>query len=327
MCLKGGEYMSVFKKNEKFYHEGSRSYVTILEYDKSTNYVKVQFHATSDNSGGVIETDIRTYEYFEKYGRRNPFWKSCHGVGYIGEFKTNPRSGKDMIRFKLLRIWEDMIARCYNPNSTNSAKYFHKNVTVDPIWHSFHNFYLWAMDREKSNYIYDSDMSLDKDLFQLNVKDKIYSPNTCIFLPKWLNTALVSVLDKRDANLPLPHGVVYERSGKFTARVHLAFNGRVFLRSQLHTSYVLAEVYSAYVVVKEYYMHSMTKYLYDKKMLNDRAMFQIFKIKISCPQVNNGFINRNMRTSQIELAFKKIDNLINELKEEDTLKVQRLSKR
>ena len=52
-------------------------------------------------------------------------------------------------------------------------------------WHCFTNFLDWF----KLNYIENCD--LDKDLLQFNIENKIYSPNTCVFLDNKMNNFIV----------------------------------------------------------------------------------------------------------------------------------------
>ena len=77
------------------------------------------------------------------------------------------------------RTWSNMINRCY------SAKYQERNKTymgcsVTDEWLTFSNFKAWM---EKQNF---EGMQLDKDL--LFEGNKVYSPETCVFVTKAVNT-------------------------------------------------------------------------------------------------------------------------------------------
>lgn len=317
----------IILEGETFFHEIAKVKVTLLKYDENTREVKIQFHSTESTVGGIIDGYIHEYAYFKKYGRKNPFERSFLGVGYLGEFRATSSDKNTPVRTKLLRIWEDMIKRCYDPTCNNAKNYHDKNVVVDSRWHNFHNFYLWAIDKDQGGFIYNMNMSLDKDLFQFNRSNKVYSPEVCVFLPHNINTSLASL--EREVNksgdFNLPPGVVYERSGKYTARIHLAFNGKVFLRKQIHTSESLSEVYSTYVVIKEHYLKELASYYYSMNLINSRALDQLYKIKMSCAQVSDGFINRNIQLPSVTESIRIINELFKKLKEDDTLKAQRLS--
>ena len=82
----------------------------------------------------------------------------------------------------IYECWRNMIHRCYN------EKYLKKNPTyIDCVvcdeWKLYSNFKKWFLE----NYI--KDYQLDKDLLG---DGKIYSPNTCCFVSKEINTFLTN---------------------------------------------------------------------------------------------------------------------------------------
>ena len=71
--------------------------------------------------------------------------------------------------------WHNMINRCY------SGRYpSYKGVTVCEEWKYFTAFYGWW----KKNHV--KDYALDKDLKVPG--NKIYGPDTCLYIPGWMNT-------------------------------------------------------------------------------------------------------------------------------------------
>lgn len=131
---------------------------------------------------------------------KNPYNINVYSVGCVGEFQPskNPNSGN-----KLYETWRGMIRRCYY-----GIDYYrndsYKNTMMCDEWLNFSNFHKWAID----NYI--EGFVLDKDLMQIFSENKIYSPETCIFIPKELNGFLV---DKFKQKTP------YFRKGKYEVRV------------------------------------------------------------------------------------------------------------
>lgn len=94
-----------------------------------------------------------------------------------------------------------MLKRCYNP-ATESSKIIYEGVTVCDEWKIYENFHKWAISQK-----FESGWHLDKDLL---VKDnKVYSPNTCVFLPTELNSFLT---DRRNHRGLYPLGVTYRKS-------------------------------------------------------------------------------------------------------------------
>lgn len=123
----------------------------------------------------------RRYDNFKRGKISCPYERSVFGVGYIGEGKYKCRENGKITR--VYQTWHSMLQRCY------SEEYHKRQPTyigceVCDEWHNFQNFAEWY----ENNYyeIEGETMALDKDvLFKHN---KIYSPNTCIYVPQTINT-------------------------------------------------------------------------------------------------------------------------------------------
>lgn len=74
--------------------------------------------------------------------------------------------------------WKDMLKRCYSPREQEKRPTY-KDCSVIEEWHLFSNFKKWYDENYKEGY------HLDKDL--LYEGNKVYSPITCIFLPRKIN--------------------------------------------------------------------------------------------------------------------------------------------
>jgi hypothetical protein len=68
------------------------------------------------------------------------------GTRSCGCLKTNPNSQykTDETFNNILRVWQGMKSRCYNPKHSNSKYYLGKDVVVCEEWKSFRPFYEWA---------------------------------------------------------------------------------------------------------------------------------------------------------------------------------------
>ena len=130
---------------------------------------------------------------------KNPYTINVYSVGCIGEFPPfkNLKNGK-----KLYEIWRGMLRRCYYGTEYHKNNSY-KNTSVCEEWLNFSNFHKWAIE----NYFYKG--VLDKDIFQLNSENKVYSPETCIFLPQKINSFIRS---KFKTKTP------YFRDGKYEVR-------------------------------------------------------------------------------------------------------------
>jgi len=143
--------------------------VEIMEYNGHKN-VKINI-VNSENAF------FATYGNIIKKSVKNPYFKSVFNVGYfgVGEYKVDTYS-------KCYTTWSSMLRRCYTDVSVgNTSTYLDK--VVDEEWHNFQNYAKWFYE----NYyeIEGETMALEKDiLFKGN---KIYSKDTCVFVPKLIN--------------------------------------------------------------------------------------------------------------------------------------------
>lgn len=147
-----------------------------------------------------------SYHAFKRGEIVSPYCKVLCGVGYKGEGKYNHLYGKKTHNTtKCYRTWTNMIKRCYSER----AKYVrqtYKNATVCEEWWNFQVFAEWF---EENYYeIEGKEMHLDKDI--LYKGNKIYSPETCVFVPNNINN-LFTKSDKARGKYPI--GVTYDERG------------------------------------------------------------------------------------------------------------------
>lgn len=130
--------------------------------------------------------------------------KLAHGIAYNskGCYKT---SGTDKVAYS---TWQNMITRCY-------SKVFHIKCptyigcSVTEPWLDYQNFAEWFYSNKYSNIGY----QLDKDLLLPN--NKVYSPETCCFVPQEINKLLI---DSKSARSKNPQGVSFNKPmGKYFA--------------------------------------------------------------------------------------------------------------
>ena len=142
-----------------------------------------------------------------KQGIRNPYRRGYSGTGYLGEGYYSPENSR-----QIFTIWSNMLTRCYDEESLK------KNITyvgcsVDSIWHSFQNFAMWC---EYQPEFKNKDWCLDKDIAERG--NKLYSPDTCSFVPVEINNLFTLRGNKRGE---YPLGVHKEKkSGRFIAQIN-----------------------------------------------------------------------------------------------------------
>ena len=101
-------------------------------------------------------------------------------------------------------VWLSMLTRCYNSRFLkNNETYIGCEVCDE--WLEFQNFAEWFHQNYKDGY------QLDKDL--LTKGNKIYSPETCCFVPQEINLLLVRRQNRRGK---YPIGVSRDKT-KFAA--------------------------------------------------------------------------------------------------------------
>lgn len=168
--------------------------MTVIDYINSDN-VYVQF-----DNGYITKT---SWNNFNKGNIKSPYCKTFRGIGYLGEGKYSC----DDIWYD---YWRAMIERVHIKNDNFHRTYV--NVTIYEEWYNYQCFAKWAEENyyEIDNY----KMELDKDI--LVKGNKIYSPNTCVFVPDIMNVLLLKS-DKSRGDLPI--GVYWhERDQEYRAQ-------------------------------------------------------------------------------------------------------------
>ena len=137
--------------------------------------------------------ECTNYGNFKRGNIKCPYERSVYGVGYLGEGKYK---AKENGKFKEeYIIWRSMLQRCYDPKfqEKNSS---YKGCSVEDYLLNFQHMAEWI----KENYyeVPGETMCLDKDI--LYKGNKIYSRDTCIFVPQRINTLFTKRNSERGNN-------------------------------------------------------------------------------------------------------------------------------
>ena len=104
--------------------------------------------------------------------------------------------------------WHGMLRRCYSPAwQLRHPSYI--GCTVDERWHSFMAFREWVLSQPEWEGLH-----LDKDL--LSPGNKVYSPDTCLFVSQAVNKFLT--FQKSTPTL-YPPGIYTIPSGKYIVKI------------------------------------------------------------------------------------------------------------
>ena len=142
-------------------------------------YVAIQ--EQQDRTGSVTEEEIMQIVNAVGYKSDdwNPwFWRrTVCGVGYYGMI-MNAKEYTSAVYV----TWQNMIQRCYSKKLQKKYKPQYRDKSVCEEWHNYANFKLWYEEHITEG----CQIDLDKDL--LKQGNKIYSPETCVFIEHYINT-------------------------------------------------------------------------------------------------------------------------------------------
>lgn len=141
-----------------------------------------------------------------------------YGVGvndFIGKV-SETRSGKQKF-YPFYLVWNGMLRRCYS-NEYQEKYPTYAGVKVCDEWLSLSAFKVWF----DLNFV--DGWQIDKDLI---VKGDVYSPESCVFVPQWLNSFTI---DSGASRGDFPIGVSLEkRTGMFRSSCRNGLGKQEFL--------------------------------------------------------------------------------------------------
>lgn len=203
------------------------------------------------------------------------FRKPICGIGTNdADYITQPVINGKQMRCPYYVAWASMLGRCY------SAKYQASHPTyagcsVVKEWLTFSNFKKWMKHQDWRG------KQLDKDI--LIVGNKVYSPDTCIFVSSAVNKLLIDSAAKRG---DYPQGVAWDKiMGKY--RSYCNVNGKL-----KHLGY-FGRANEAEVAYLEFKITHVTK------IANDQPL-----------NIKNGLLNHVK-------IFRNLANNINDIKGSD----------
>lgn len=189
----------------------------------------------------------RTYQQFKNGNIKCPYEPRVYNTGYLGEgpFLASENGKKT----RAYNTWKEMLRRCCDVEY-HKRQPTYKDCEVCEEWLNFQNFAEWY---EENYYeIPGEQMALDKDI--LTKGNKVYSPESCVFVPKSINSLFVKC-DSTRGDLPI--GVSYNKQRKkYIARCNIR-TGKI---KHLGCYDMPEEAFNIYKTFKEAYI---------KKVAND----------------------------------------------------------
>lgn len=218
-----------------------------------------EYRTSQDITVRFIEsgyTTDTTYRVFSIGSVKCPYDRSVFGVGYLGEGIY--KAVENGIATEQYKVWNAMMQRCYSMKfQENHPTYI--GCTVDERWHNYQVFAKWY--DENFYKVGNHRTHLDKDI--LVKGNKVYSPETCVFVPQFINGLFI----KRNASRgDFPVGVRRGNKNptKFEALVQDNKGGRLFLG----TFNTPEEAFFKYKECKENVIRTVADEFKDKIPLN-----------------------------------------------------------
>lgn len=163
---------------ERCNNQGSK--MRVIKYNSASD-ITIKF----DNG----YTTKGLYSNFKIGNIKNPYDKTVHGVGYIGEGQYKVSEKQKMTIY--YQHWQSILQRCYDDKFQNKYPSY-KGCIICEEWLNYQTFAKWF---DENYYKVENDrMCVDKDILIKN--NKLYSPDTCLIVPNRINTLFL----KNDAN-------------------------------------------------------------------------------------------------------------------------------
>lgn len=159
--------------------------IEIIEYFGATN-ITIKFLLT-----GEIVRNLQ-YSHIKRGLVANFFHPSVYGIGYFGRGIYNNKQHSS-----IYDCWRGILRRCYAKENRYKT---YRDTVVHESWHNFQVFAKWYEENYVEGY------EIDKDIICPNCK--IYSPETCAFVPQEINKIFTNIKCKKSS---LPTGVVFNK--------------------------------------------------------------------------------------------------------------------
>ena len=227
----------------------------ILKYNDAYN-VEIQFINTGFET--VVELgNIRNG------GVKDSYSPSVYGVGILGTKYPSKING---VITKEYVLWKNMLKRCYSDKYQNKYPTYIDCEASDKF-KSYEYFYEWC---HKQVGFDNQGWHLDKDL--LTKGNKVYSEDSCIFIPQEINSLLINNTASRGEHLI---GVNWSKTHKaFRARV----NKNKGASEHLGSFNTELEAFNAYKIAKESFVKEQAGKW--KCEIDDRAYKALINYKV-----------------------------------------------
>ena len=232
----------------------------ILKYNDAKD-VEIQFIKTG------FET-ITTLDNIRNGKVKDRLTPSVYGVGVVG---TKYPSRANGVQTEEYTLWRNMLKRCYSDDFKKKRPTY-EGCEVSDKFKSYEYFYEWCnkqigFDNDGNGFPF----QLDKDL--LTKGNKVYSEDSCVFIPSEINLLLINNTASRGEHLI---GVYWNKTNKAFRAMVSKNKGK---REHLGYFKTELEAFNAYKTAKESFVKEQAEKWKDK--IDDRAYEALMDYEVS----------------------------------------------
>lgn len=233
--------------------------VEVLEYSERYKYL-VKFLDDTGHNKFVDKKDLLNGSI------KNPFHPEVRGIGFFGVGPHSSKVNGCKVNSKEYTHWSSMFTRCYSSEYHGRFPTY-LGCSVDAQWQNFQEFAEWCQWQTGFN---SEGYVLDKDL--LVPSNKVYSAETCVFLPAEINNMIVT---QTKVGKETPPGISFQDSSQKYI-VSCAFGGR---NKNLGRYKCPEEAFAVYKVFKENLVRGKAEEYKDKIDIRAYTALVNFKVK------------------------------------------------
>lgn len=253
------DYTEVYEPN---YH-GNKTVISVICREHGTFPISVWNHLIGQGCPECAKIKRR----ISNTGNVRKRTKLVYGVG-VNDFDGNIKY--DHIHIPPYHTWVEMLKRCYSEEFKKSHTSY-KNCTCCDEWKSFNVFKKWFDDPANG---YMDGYCLDKDILQKG--NKVYSPDTCCFVPNEINVLLCKN-DKARGDMPVG---VYERKMVNGYKYVAYINNGIKKHFHLGTFNTPKEAFQAYKLAKEAHIQEMATRYYNDGKITEKVYKALMNYKV-----------------------------------------------
>ena len=257
-CLNAISYNDCVGKVFKSLNSGD---FKIIKYNDSYN-VEIQFLKTG-------------YEMVAQLGHirngkvKDPYSPSVYSIGIVGTKYPSTING---VLTKEYDLWQNMLRRCYSDDTFKKKRPTYEGCEVSNNFKSYEYFYEWC-NRQIGFGVEGNGnpFQLDKDL--LIKGNKVYSEDSCVFIPQEINTLLTKSTSSRGEHLI---GVSWHKKDKVFVAVVSKNKGKQGWLGSFKTE---LEAFNAYKQAKESFVKEQAEKWKDE--IDERAYKALMEYEVN----------------------------------------------